>query len=76
MTTVNIHRFSLYDINADAYRISRRWATRDIIERLGGEIVPGPSVEVDSSVVSSDIEGMTLPDYDPLTSGGVRTRAA
>ena len=65
MSTVRIHRFRLYDINSDSYRQSRRWATRDIIERLGGEIVPELVAEVDASLVNSDIEGMTVPDYDP-----------
>jgi hypothetical protein len=72
MTTVNIHRFSLYDINSDSYRASRRWATRDVIEKLGGEILSGPSVEVDSSVVASDIEGMTVPEYDPFRAAAMR----
>ncbi|HVA12650.1 MAG TPA: hypothetical protein VNF99_05340 [Stellaceae bacterium] len=75
MTTVNIHRFRLYDINSDSYRLSRRWATRDIIERLGGEIVGSPALEVEASAVSSDIEGMTVPDYDPYTAG-IRQRAS
>jgi hypothetical protein len=68
MATVNVHRFRLYDINSDSYVLSRRWATRDVIERLGGEIVGAPAVEVDASAVASesDIEGMTLPDYDPV----------
>ena len=65
MSTVRIHRFRLYDISSDSFRQSRRWATRDIVERLGGDIVPGLVAEVDASVVSSDIEGMTKPDYDP-----------
>lgn len=65
MTTVRIHRFRLYDINSDSYRVSRRWATRDIIERLGGDIVPGQVAEVDAEVVASEIEGMTTLDYNP-----------
>lgn len=69
MATVTIHRFRLYDINTDAYRVSRRWATRDIIEKIGGEIIISPSAEVDASIVSSDIEGMTIMDYDPFTAG-------
>lgn len=69
MASVKIHRFRLYDINSDQFRLSRRWATRDIIEKLGGEIISSPAVEVDAAVVMSDIEGMTKPDYDPFTSG-------
>jgi hypothetical protein len=65
MTKVRIHRFRLYDINSDSYRISRRWATRDVIEALGGDLIEAPVVEVDVSVVNSDIEGMTVPDYVP-----------
>jgi hypothetical protein len=76
MTTVKIHRFRLYDINSDSYRMSRRWATRDIIERLGGEIVASPAVEVDAAVVASDIEGMTMPDYNPFSTGIIRKKAS
>ena len=65
MATVNVHRFRLYDINSDSYVVSRRWATRDVIEKLGGEIVGSPAIEVDASAVASDIDGMTPPDYDP-----------
>jgi len=67
MAKVRIHRFRLYDINSDSYRISRRWATRDIIESLGGDLIEAPVAEVDASVVNSDIEGMTAPDYVPMT---------
>jgi hypothetical protein len=67
MAKVRIHRFRLYDINSDSYRISRRWATRDVIEALGGDLIEEPAVEVDASVVCSDIEGMTVPDYTPTT---------
>jgi hypothetical protein len=69
MTTVNIHHFRLYDINSDSYRLSRRWATRDVIEKLGGEIVTSPAAEVEASVVNTDIAGMTIPDYDPFVAG-------
>jgi hypothetical protein len=65
MATVRIHRFRLYDISSDMYRMSRRWATRDTIELLGGDIVESPAVEVDASVVSREIEGMTEIDFDP-----------
>lgn len=68
MAKVRIHRFRLYDISSDSYRISRRWATRDVIESLGGDLIEAPVVEVDASVVSSDIEGMTAPDYVPMAS--------
>ncbi len=66
MATVRIHRFRLYDINSDTYRVSRRWATRDTIELLGGDIVESPAVEVDASVVGREIEGLTEIDYDPF----------
>lgn len=75
MATVKIHRFRLYDINSDTYRLSRRWATRDVIELLGGQIVASPAVEVDAAAVNSDIEGMTIADYDPYTAG-VRQKAS
>lgn len=76
MTTVRIHRFRLYDINSDSYRLSRRWATRDVIETIGGDIVPGHVAEVDAAVVSSDIAGMTALDFDPGTAAVLRRKAS
>ena len=65
MSTVTVFRFELYDIKTDAYQVSRRWATREVIELLGGRLL-GSGVDVDESHVGGDIPGMTERDVDPL----------
>jgi hypothetical protein len=65
MNKVNIYRFTLYDITTDGPHQSRRWGTRDAIERIGGEILADTVIEVDASAVDSDIAGLTARDYLP-----------
>jgi len=49
----------------DEMRKSRRWATRDRIEWLHGQVLEETAVEVDSFLVGRDIEGMTARNFDP-----------
>jgi len=65
MSKVTVYRFRLYDITTDGTRVSRRWATREAIERLGGEILEDTASEVDAGAGASDIAGMTARDFDP-----------
>jgi len=65
MSKIHIHRFTLYDITTDGIRQSRRWGTRDAIERIGGEVLVESGTEVDASAVISDIPGLTVRDYTP-----------
>jgi len=62
--SVTIYRFRLYDINTDESRTSRRWATREAIERIHGEVLTDTATEVDASVVDTDIPGMTERGFD------------
>jgi hypothetical protein len=55
----------MYDVANDEMRKSRRWATRERIEWLGGEILEDTGVEVDSSLVGSEVEGMTARGFSP-----------
>jgi hypothetical protein len=65
MSTVKIYQFRVFDITNDEMRKSRRWATRERIEWLHGEVLEDTGVEVDSSLVGRDIEGMTARNFDP-----------
>jgi hypothetical protein len=65
VSKVAIYRFRLYDISSDENRKSRRWATRETIESLGGEIIESSVVEVNASVVGAENMGMTARDFDP-----------
>ena len=65
MSNVTIYQFELYDITIDGNRRSRRWATRQAIERLRGNVLEGTGTEVDASAVDTDILGMTARDFNP-----------
>ena len=65
MSKVHIYRFTLYDITSDGAHQSRRWGTRDAVERIGGEVLVDTGVEVDASAVDSEVSGLTARDYNP-----------
>jgi hypothetical protein len=58
-------RFTLYDITSDGACQSRRWGTRDAIDRIGGEVLVDTGIEVDASAVDSEISGLTTRDDSP-----------
>ena len=76
MSKVHIYRFTLYDITSDNARQSRRWGTRDAIERIGGEILVDTAIEVDASAVDSEIAGLTARDYSPSAHAGLGREVA
>jgi len=59
---VQIFQFKMFDIGTDEFKQSRRWATREFIEKVGG-LMTGRSARVDEDVVSD--EGLTARDFDP-----------
>jgi hypothetical protein len=64
MGRVVVHRFEVYDITNDAIVQSRRYGTADAIKNIaGGRIMPNTQIEVDSSELGSEIEGMTTRNY-------------
>jgi hypothetical protein len=65
MSKVKVYRFTVYDITTDENRRSRRWATREAIERAHGDVLDDTVTEVDSSVLGDEIDGMTARDFDP-----------
>ena len=65
MNRITVYPFTIYDATNDEMRQSRRWATRERIEWLGGEILEVTATEVDTSVVGTEIEGMTERGFDP-----------
>lgn len=77
MSKVTIYRFSLYDINTDESRQSRRWATLEAIKRLHGEVHEETATEVDASVLepSNIIHGLTARDFNPHPRTGFQTGA-
>ena len=67
MPKVIIYRFRLYDIATDEYVPSRRWATMETIRRIGGEAFDDTATEIDDSLLSHDLPGMTDRDFKPRT---------
>jgi hypothetical protein len=65
MSKVTIHRFRLYDIKTDSFCTSLRWATKEAVDSVRGEIIDGTATEVDASVVGREIPGMTEREYRP-----------
>ena len=70
-----VYRFRTWDITNDCYQNSNRWATREAIERVMGEIISDPA-EVDESFLGQEVDGMTARHFDPhrLPSSGFQTR--
>jgi hypothetical protein len=69
MSTVTVYHFKVYDVGSDQMQLSRRWATREAIERIRvGVLIESTAVEVDASVIND--EGMTELDFDPHRSPG------
>lgn len=65
MSKVKIYQWTRYCITTDEIQLSRRWGTREAIERRGGAVVEETGVEVDASVLGREHEGLTDLDYDP-----------
>jgi hypothetical protein len=59
-----VYPFRMWDVDNDCFRQSSRYATKERIERMGGEII-GKPVEVDDNVLGQEIEGMTNRNFDP-----------
>lgn len=59
---VQIFQFKMFDIGTDQFKQSRRWATREFIEKVGG-LMTGRSARVDEDLVSP--EGLTECDFTP-----------
>lgn len=65
MQKVTIYRFEVYDIARDECQRSRRWGTREAIERIRGTVIESTETQVDASAVESDIAGLTVRDFSP-----------
>jgi hypothetical protein len=74
VSEVTVYRFRVYDITTDENRASRRWATRDAIERVRGEVLEETATAVDPSVVGGEIHGMTERNFDPHRNIGIQTQ--
>jgi hypothetical protein len=69
---VKVYRFQLYNISTDQNETSRRWGTREAIERIGGEVMKDTETEVNESDLIYD--GMTDRDFNPHKLTGFQTQ--
>ena len=74
LNKVTIYRFMVYDVTSDEFIKSRRWATIEAIERVRGEVLKDTSVEVDPSVLDSEVSGMTVRDFSPHSRAGFQQK--
>jgi hypothetical protein len=74
MSKTTVYRFRKYDIHSDGNLQSRRWATREAIERIGREVLEDTATEVDPSVLGKEIDGMTEINFDPYPRLGFQTQ--
>jgi hypothetical protein len=62
MGTVKVYNYTRrYDIEDDALAYSRRMATREYIELIGGTVIEETELEIDGSKVDED--GKTAIDF-------------
>jgi hypothetical protein len=74
MAKVTIYQFQSYDIREDAIVKSKRWGTEEAIREIAcGQVLKDTGVEVDESVVQSDIQGFTAIGFDPQPRRGFQT---
>jgi hypothetical protein len=59
-----VYRFHAWDVVNDIFQQSRRWATKEAIERAGGAII-SDGVEVDDKYLGREVDGMTERNFDP-----------
>lgn len=71
---VTVYRFKKYNIAMDMSQESRRWATREAIARVFGEVLEDTAIEVDEAYLSSDEPGMTASAFNPEAFSGFQTR--
>lgn len=69
MSTVTVYRFEKYDIKTDDWQRSVRWATEDMIRKIGARTVGDP-IDVDPGTLGNEVEGMTDRNFNPHSTGG------
>ncbi|MDD2465227.1 MAG: hypothetical protein PHI97_14615 [Desulfobulbus sp.] len=75
MSKITIYRFQVYSVINDNFQKSRRWGTRDAIERIAwGEILEDTATEVDESAIASDITCLTIIDFNHHRRTGFQTK--
>ena len=64
---VTVYQFQRFDITTGIWRTSRRWGTREAVERLGScfSILEDSATEVSEADIRIDIPGLTEIGFNP-----------
>ena len=76
VSKVTIYQFTIYDIGNDENRKSRRWATREAVECIGGKVLEETATEIDATDIGAEIDGMTARNFDPHALRGFQRAVA
>jgi hypothetical protein len=62
LNKVLVFRYQVYDASRDDFVTSTRMATRNKVERIGGEIIPGSDAHIDANLLKDE---WTEKNFDP-----------
>lgn len=75
MANVTIYKFEVYDIQSDQTLRSKRWGTEKAIKDIAhGRVLEHTGIDVDETVIASDIHGFTERDFNPQPRSGFQKR--
>lgn len=71
---VTVYQFQRFDITTGLWRTSRRWGTREAVERLGScfSILEDTATEVSEAEIWIDVPGLTEIGFNPHSQGPQR----
>ena len=70
MGKITVYQFEMYHTMHDVMHKSRRWGTREAIDKIHGNLIDGTGVEVDEATLGKDIPGLSDIGYDPHATKG------
>ena len=74
MALVEVYQYEVWNVVTDRYQSSDRWGTPEVIKKIpGSRMIRSRSVEIDDSLLHSDMEGMTPKGYNPIAPGGFQS---
>jgi hypothetical protein len=74
MTKITVYQFTKYDIASDQSIKSRRLGTREAIQEIGATILENTAMEVDESVLGSQMAGLSDIGFNPAAMQGFQTQ--
>jgi len=75
MSKITVYQFMIYDAANGQMRKSCRWATRERIDWLHGEVLEHTAVQVDAQLIGGEIDAMSAINFDPHAVVGFQRQA-